>query len=231
MSTLLSIITFTAQTLSPLAGHAATAAAIVFVIVMIRLMLHPLSRAAVRGERQRAELAPDLERLRKKYSHDRKRLTEEVAKLHREAGASPVAGCLPMLLQLPVFVMLYQLFASAEIAGQPNPLLSHTLFGAKLGGNLWQSVMTGAVLSPAGLVYVGLVAIVAAAATSMYRRARRNTVSGGPALLKYMPLLSYGTIVALLVVPLAAGLYLATTTAWTAGEQAWLRRRFEQRRR
>ncbi|WP_314175477.1 YidC/Oxa1 family membrane protein insertase [Streptomyces winkii] len=215
--------------LSPLFGASATAAAIVAFTLCVRLALHPLARAAVRGERVRARLAPQLAELKRKHGDDSQRLRQELEKLQAQEGASPVAGCLPTLLQLPVFFAMYRLFRS------DGALLGHTFLGAPLGGRWFGALEAGGVLGGPGLVYAGLFALVGAVATWTYVRTRRLMAAasarggpapgtpGGAAMARMMPLLSFGTLVTVAVVPLAVALYVVTSTTWTAVERAALR--------
>ncbi|MGO4753323.1 hypothetical protein AB4212_32745, partial [Streptomyces sp. 2MCAF27] len=104
-------------------------------------------------------------------------------------------------------------------------LLDHTLAGAPLGGR-WGGDLAG----PHGAVYLTLFALIAAVAGWTYLRARKAAVgrpapAGVPAgAARLLPLMSFGTLVTAAVVPLAAGLYLATSTTWTAVERAQLQR-------
>ncbi|HEV3357231.1 MAG TPA: membrane protein insertase YidC [Pseudonocardiaceae bacterium] len=214
--------------LTPLLGTASTVAAIVCFTMLVRLLLHPLSRAAVRGERARTALAPQVNALREKHKRNPQRLNEELAKLHRESGTSMFAGCLPVLLQAPFLSVMYRLFESTTINGKPNDLLSHSLFGVTLNEH-WLPVMQGsAPFLPTGLVFLALFALLAAVATYTVRwqNARLTTTTQdtpmpGGRLLRVLP---YGTILIAAFLPLAAGIYLLTTNAWTAAERAWLRR-------
>ncbi|MFF7300921.1 hypothetical protein [Streptomyces sp. NPDC008265] len=226
------LVTALAGLLEPLAAHSATAAAIVLITVLVRLALHPLSRAAARG-------------------------------------ATPVSGLLPLLLQLPVFWLMYRSFTTE------GELLDHRLFAAPLGARSFEVLGEGGPFGAQGLVFLGLfgaIAVVAAwsavrgrrsaavaaaaaaeAAAAPKKSARRSGEPKGPAraagsgsgtgaaaglpeltaeqreLLRkvgtVLPLLSFGTLITAAVVPLAAGLYLLTTTAWSVAERAWLDRR------
>lgn len=213
--------------LTPLLGAASTVAAIVGFTILVRLLLHPLSRAALHGERARAVLTPKVNALREKHKRDRQRLNEELAKLYRESDTSMFAGCLPVLLQAPFLSVMYRLFESSTISGKPNDLLSHSLFGATLNQH-WLSVIGGAVpFMPAGLVYLGLFALLAGVATYTvhWQRTRMAATQDAPVpggqLLRLLP---YGSILIAAFLPLAAGVYLLITNAWTAAERAWLRR-------
>ncbi|MGG7573624.1 YidC/Oxa1 family membrane protein insertase [Streptomyces sirii] len=220
-----------AQAIEPFFGTAATAVAIVLFTLAVRAALHPLARAAVRGEKARAALAPQLAELQRKHKRDPERLQKAMADLYAKTGSSPLAGCLPTLLQLPVFFVMYHLFSTAG-----GGLLDHTLLGAPLGGHWSQALADGGPFGPHGLVYLALFALIAAVATWNYRRARAAaaaapTPAAGPAAApgmaamgKVLPLLSFGTLITVAVLPLAAGLYMVTTTTWTACERALLQR-------
>ncbi|MEU8774039.1 YidC/Oxa1 family membrane protein insertase [Streptomyces sp. NPDC048606] len=210
--------------LEPLLAESATAAAIVLFTVLVRLALHPLSRAAFRG-------------------------------------ATPAAGCLPLLLQLPVFFVMYQAFSSADIGGRANELLGHRLFAAPLGARWTGALADGGLLGGQGLVFLGLFAAIGVVAAWSAVRGRRAAAAApvpapvparGPAgrgaagaagarpaptpeqleamrkLGGVLPLMSFGTLITAAVVPLAAGLYLLTTTAWSVAERAWLQHRKER---
>ncbi|GAA3176587.1 MULTISPECIES: YidC/Oxa1 family membrane protein insertase [Streptomyces] len=218
-----------AQAIEPFFGASATAAAIVLCTLAVRAALHPLARAAARGEKARAALAPQLTALQRKHKRDPEKLRRATTELYATTGASPLAGCLPSLLQLPVFFVMYHLFSTGG-----SGLLGHTLLGAPLGGHWTQALADGGPFGPQGLVYLGLFALVTAVATWNLRRARaaaaRRPAGESPALpgaaglTKALPLLSYATLITVAVVPLAAALYVVTTTAWTAAERALIHR-------
>ncbi|MER6200005.1 YidC/Oxa1 family membrane protein insertase [Streptomyces sp. NPDC001586] len=251
MSVFTHLVAELGRLLEPVLAQSATAAAIVLFTVLVRLALHPLSRAAFRG-------------------------------------ATPVAGCLPLLLQLPVFFVMYQAFSSSKVGGEANELLGHRLFAAPLGSRWTEALGEGGLFGAQGLVFLGLfgaIAVVAAwsavrgrkaaavtaeaaatasASASAATPAGRGKAKPGAAKAKagakagakpgakpgakagvvaevtaeqqevmrklggVLPLLSFGTLITAAVVPLAAGLYLLTTTAWSVAERAWLQYRKER---
>lgn len=190
--------------LAPLTG---TVGAIVVFVMIIRLCLHPLARIQIRGERARAAVMPKLKEIQDRHRDNPDRLNQELAAFYGGEGRGMFAGCLPMLIQLPIFSVMYRLFLSPTVGGHPNQLLTHTLLGTPLS--------TVFITSPS-LAAVCLFALMAGVATWT---AMRMT---GPALLRALP---FGTVVFAMFVPLAAGIYLLTTTAWTAAERALLQRR------
>ncbi|MGW1712676.1 YidC/Oxa1 family membrane protein insertase [Streptomyces sp. NPDC002156] len=238
MSAFASLVGHLADLLQPLFHTSSAAAAIVLFTAFVRLLVHPLSRAAARGQKARAALQPKVAELRKRHAKDPKKLQQAVMALHAEEKVSPLSGCFPSLFQLPAFFLLYHLFSNPEIGGEANGLLTHRLFAAPLGDR-WADALGGdGVFGAAGLVYVGLFALVAAVATFNYRRMKRvmavNPVSvdasGGEAVpglasaTKFMPFMSFFTLFSVAVMPLAAALYMVTSTTWSAVERAVLYR-------
>lgn len=82
--------------------------AIVLLTVAVRLVLFPLTAKQARSMQALQRLQPELRRLQQKYRNDRQKLNEEMMKLYREHQVNPLAGCLPLLLQLPLFIVLYR---------------------------------------------------------------------------------------------------------------------------
>jgi YidC/Oxa1 family membrane protein insertase len=80
---------------------------IVVLTALIRLILYPLTASQLKASKKMQEIAPHINRLKEKHKGDAKRLQEETMKLYKEFGVNPVAGCLPMLIQLPIIWGLY----------------------------------------------------------------------------------------------------------------------------
>lgn len=130
MSVFASLVAHLADLLQPLFHASATAAAIIVFTALVRLAVHPLSRAAARGQKAKARLSPQIAELRRKHGKNPERMQKALMELHAKEKVSPLSGCLPSPLQLPAFFLMYHLFSSARIGGGPNGLLSHTLGAA-----------------------------------------------------------------------------------------------------
>ncbi|MDT9700808.1 YidC/Oxa1 family membrane protein insertase [Streptomyces sp. P17] len=227
MSVFARLVEQLAELLQPLFHGSAAAAAVVLFTMLVRLLVHPLSRASARGQKARAALQPKIAELRRKHGKNPEKLQRAVLELHTEHKVSPLAGCLPSLLQAPAFFLLYHLFSSGEVGGRPNELLGHELFTAPLGDRWTDALSAG---GAAGLVYVGLFVLVAAVAFFNYRQSKVTLADSAPALgtpgagaiTKVMPFISFFTLVTVAVVPLAAALYVVTSTTWSAVERAAL---------
>ncbi|MER6109843.1 YidC/Oxa1 family membrane protein insertase [Streptomyces hirsutus] len=252
MSVFASLVEQLADLLQPLFGLSAAAAAIVLFTALVRLLVHPLSRAAARGQKARARLQPRIAELRRRYGRDPEKLQRALLDLHTREKVSPLAGILPSLFQLPAFFLLFYLFSNTTIGGRPNELLGHELFTAPLGGRWADALGDGGPLGGAGLMYAGLFAVVVAVAAFSYRLTKRSmaanaaltgagaggrggsgsrgsaaepvAVPGMGAVAKVMPFLSFFTLVTVAVVPLAAALYVVTSMAWGVVERAALHR-------
>jgi YidC/Oxa1 family membrane protein insertase len=233
MSVFATLVEQLADLLQPLFAASATAAAIVVFTALVRLAVHPLSRAAARGQKARTRLAPQLVELRAKHGKNPERLREATLELYAKEKVSPLAGCLPSLLQVPAFFLLYHLFSSAEVGGEPNGLLGHSLLDAPLADRWTDALAHGGLFGGAGLVYLALFVTVTAVATFNYRRTKQQMAAapavgeqlpGMGAMTKVMPLMSFLTLATVAVVPLAAALYVVTSTTWAAVERVFLYR-------
>ena len=221
--------------LSPIAGDASAAAAIVLVTLLVRAALIPVGISQARAEQTRARLAPRLREIQKRYKNDRERQQREMMRLYADENSSPFAGCLPMLAQAPVVGVIYALFLHTSIAGHANALLTEQLAGVPLGTSVLGSL--GAP-DPATWVVFGVLVLIVCAVAEVTRRAFRPIAAAGAGAdtdvspltsagaRRVMRLLQYATAVVLLFVPLAAALYLTVTITWTLAQRLILRRRY-----
>ena len=90
--------------------------AIIIITVIIKLLFSPLTWKSFKSMQAMQHLQPQMKRLQDIYKNDRQKLNEEMMKLYREQKVNPLGGCLPMVVQIPVFIALYQvLYASIEL--------------------------------------------------------------------------------------------------------------------
>lgn len=233
------VVTTIASWLDPLAGSASAALAIVLITLLTRTALVPVARSQVRAEATRQRLAPQLHELQRRYKKNPELLQRKTSELYAREKASPFAGCLPTLAQLPVISTLYGLFILHAIAGHPNLLLTEQLGPVPLDTSLVTLLDSGAAW-PGILVFAVLLVMIAATAWLSRRVARayaarqraqqppNATPATTPASLANLEAtfswLPFLTLVVASVVPLAAAIYLAVTTAWTLAERVILRR-------
>ena len=93
---------------------------IVLLTCIVKLILYPISAAGYRSMARMKEVSPRLKAIQDKYKDDRQKLNQAMAELYREEKINPVSGCLPIFLQIPVFLALYWvLLGSVELRGAP----------------------------------------------------------------------------------------------------------------
>src|SRR5919197_2600384 len=88
--------------------------AIVGMTVIVRLAILPLTIKQIRSMNALRELQPQIKEIQEKYKEDRQRMNQEMMKFYRENKVNPAASCLPLLLQLPVFIALFRLLRSTD---------------------------------------------------------------------------------------------------------------------
>ncbi len=100
--------------------------AIILLVLVVRLMLHPLTKRAqinmMKMGKMMQAIQPEVEKLKKKYKDDQQKINAEMMKLYREKGVNPanVLGCLPMFLQTPIWIALYaMLYYAIELRHEP----------------------------------------------------------------------------------------------------------------
>ena len=87
--------------------------AILALTTIIKLTLWPIQNRANRSMRQMAALSPKMQELKEKYKDDPTRMNQEVMKLYKQYGINPVGGCLPMMIQIPIFFGLFKMLGQA----------------------------------------------------------------------------------------------------------------------
>ncbi len=110
--------------LYPLLGAEAYGAAIVLLTILVRLLLLPLAIQQFHQMRGIQALQPEIKRLQEKYRGDRERLNQELMRLYRERGVNPLGGCLPLILQLPIFFAIFSVLRDTRYTSlQEAPFL------------------------------------------------------------------------------------------------------------
>ena len=115
--------------------------AIIAFTILMRLILFPLANTSFKSMAKMKKLQPDMQRLKETYPDDRQKMQQELMALYKKEGANPIAGCLPIVVQIPIFFSLYKvLFVTIEMyhapfygwihdLSAPDPLGLMTAFG------------------------------------------------------------------------------------------------------
>ena len=206
---------------------------IVALTVVVRTLMIPLFVRQINSSRKMQMLGPKMKELQEKYGTDRERLGQEQMKLYKDEGVNPFASCLPLLLQMPIFIGLFNVLngvANGAPTGQffvQEPALVDSLrhasvFGASLAGRFLPITPFGANQVMAGLLIIGLVVTLFVTQLQMMRKNMPPEALTGPmaqqqkTLLYIMPLsyLFFGVSV-----PIGVMLYWFASNLWTLGQQ------------
>jgi YidC/Oxa1 family membrane protein insertase len=105
--------------------------AIVMLTIVVRTLLFPITYRQVKSMRRMQDLKPDMDRIRTEHKDDTRKQREEMAKLYQERQVNPLGGCLPIFVQLPIFLVLYYTIRHFD-----------TLESFRTGGLLWFQNLT-----------------------------------------------------------------------------------------
>ncbi len=102
--------------------------AILLLTLVVRLLMFPLQQKSMKSMKKMQELQPHIKQLQEKYKGDKQKLNVEMVQFMKTHKVNPMSGCLPMLIQLPVFIALYKVLASAvELYRSPFVFWIHDL--------------------------------------------------------------------------------------------------------
>jgi YidC/Oxa1 family membrane protein insertase len=224
------------------AGGLSWALAIAFLVVTIRLLLFRLFVKQVKSQRAMQEIQPEIQKLRKQYGSDKQGFSAAMMALQKERGVNPLAGCLPLLPQIPVFISLFHVLRrltptsgglyswSTELTHQAA---TAKLFGAPISSsfNMKEPKLSQILAIPASYTDIRIVCavlIVVMCCTTFFTQKqiqkRSGPVEGQAATVQ--KLLLYGMPVSLLVsgffFPVGVLIYWLINNLWTLGQQFYI---------
>lgn len=94
--------------------------AIVLMTVIIKIILFPLTKKQIESTRAMMAIQPKMKEIQEKYKYDKVRLNQELAKLYKEQNVNPMAGCLPLLVQMPILFGIYYAIRDFQYEGPAN---------------------------------------------------------------------------------------------------------------
>ena len=218
--------------------------AIVFLVVTIRLLLFPLFVKQIKSQRAMQELQPEMAKLRKQYGGDRQGLSQAMMALQKERGVNPLAGCLPILPQIPVFLSLFHVLRRLQPGAEglyswsdqlTDEAARAKLFGAPISASFnMEGAKKVAILEIADLTTIRIVAmvlIVIMCLTTYFTQKqimkRSGPVEGQAAMVQKILLyvMPAGLFVSGFLFPIGVLLYWFTNNLWTLGQQFFILRK------
>lgn len=202
-------------------GLADLGLSIILMTIVVRLALLPLSLKTARAQRAMNKLAPELERIKAQHKNDNAAQSEAVMKLYKDNGVNPLAGCLPLFIQLPLLIGLYRVFILV-IKPQALTLLYSFVPHPATINHLILGLLD--ISTPSRVL-----ALVAGALQFALGRLMSATQQGAPAAAaamnkQMMYLLPVIIIVIGWSLPAGLSLYWGITTLFSIGEQLYIRR-------
>ena len=208
---------------------------IIGLTLVIRAALIPLFVKQIKSSRNMQLLQPKVKELQKKYGHDRERLAQETMALYKETGTNPFASCLPILLQMPIFLALFRLIDHAvkhpdEGRGLMTPELAKqfanaTLFGAKISDSFTVHATAINVRILAGVLVVAMTATTFLTQRQlMSKNMPADAMTGQYAQQQKMLLYVLPVVFAVggIAFPIGVLFYWTTSNLWTMGQQFYV---------
>jgi YidC/Oxa1 family membrane protein insertase len=210
--------------------------------VIIRVALIPLFVKQIKSSRMMQVLQPKVRELQKKYGHDREKLGQETMKLYRENNANPLSSCLPLLLQMPIFLALFWVLNEASNGRalgywmEINPALvaslqNATIFGARISDTFMKAGFAGGINSVHIVTVVLILAMTATLFITQLQLMRKNmppeALTGPFAQQQKLMLYLFPIIFAVggINFPVGVLIYWFTSNLWTMGQQFYVIRR------
>lgn len=221
---------------------------IVGLVVVIRILLIPLFVKQIKSQRNMQMIQPQLKEIQKKYAGDKDRQSQEMMKLYRETGTNPLASCLPILLQAPVFFALFSVlqgvamynpddpnyvapgvFAWPQYAGLTASMHDASIFGVPLYATFMNASEVAADgFNPTATRILCVVMIILMTATTFITQRQlivKNSAPDNP-MVKQQKILLYVFPLIFAVsginFPIGVLIYWFTTNLWSMGQQFWV---------
>ncbi|WP_018504096.1 membrane protein insertase YidC [Parafrankia discariae] len=222
----------------------AWALSVVLLVICVRILIFPLFVKQVKSQRTMQMMQPRIKEIKEKYGHDKQQMQAEIMKLQKEHG-NPLLGCLPILLQIPLFISLFHVFTHLApmnegpggslvwrprvglSADQVEQIASAKLWGISLSNSFGSSQdlldFLGANGTHAKILAVVLIVLMGATTFFTQRQIMARTGPVDPQQAMVQKILLYGSPLMLAIFgfrfPIAVLLYWLTTNLWSMGQQ------------
>jgi YidC/Oxa1 family membrane protein insertase len=208
---------------------------IIGLTLTVRAALIPLFVKQIKSSRNMQLIQPKVKELQKKYGHDRERLAQETMKLYKESGTNPFASCLPIIIQMPIFLALFRLLDHHAANGSGIAFLSNKLALSFGNAELFGAIpLKATFLKPEGSAAVQVVAallVLAMTATTfttqrqlMSKNMPPDALSGPYAQQQKLLLYVLPVVFAVggIAFPVGVLFYWTTSNLWTMGQQFYV---------
>ncbi len=209
--------------------------AVIGLTVTIRTLLIPLFVKQIKSSRNMQLLQPQIKALQQKYKHDRQKLQQEQMKLFQETGTNPLASCLPLILQMPIFFALFRVIDRAARDGaegargfmtpdNATQLQNAQLLGARIADTFTNTDLIGTRVLTMSLVIIMVATQFTTQRQLMAKNMPADALSGQYAQQQKMLLYILPFVFAIsgVIFPLGVLFYWVTSNIWTMGQQFYV---------
>jgi YidC/Oxa1 family membrane protein insertase len=216
-------------------GGSTWALSIVGLTLVVRAALIPLFVKQIKSSRNMQLIQPKVKELQKKYGHDRERLAQETMQLYRDSGTNPFASCLPLIVQMPIFLSLFRMLDQAAKKGKEHGFLNSDLARSFGQSKLFDTIPIKLTFVNSGgitavMVLAAFLVLAMTATTFMTQRQlmRKNmptdAMTGPYAQQQKMLLYVLPVVFAVggVAFPIGVLLYWTTSNLWTMGQQFYV---------
>ena len=207
---------------------------IIGLTIVIRALLIPLFVKQIKSSRNMQLVQPHVKELQKKYGHDRERLAQETMKLYKDTGTNPFSSCLPLIIQMPIFIALFRLIDQAA----KNPSSERGLMTQDLNEKFGDAIFLGAKISDTftstddvGVRILAAVLVLGMTATTfltqrqlMSKNMPADALTGPYAQQQKLLLYVLPVVFAVggIAFPIGVLFYWTTSNLWTMGQQFYV---------
>jgi YidC/Oxa1 family membrane protein insertase len=208
---------------------------------LMRIIIFPLFVKQIHASRKMQELNPQVQALRKKYKKDKQRLNQEMMKLYQEAGANPLSGCLPLVVQFPIFISLYNVLRAISTTkpGQSKYGMSSDLIQSAQHAHIFGASIPTTFVEAFGDKHIGAMivaglAVVISSTTTFFTmktsvgRSMQTMTADNPMMQSQKFLVYLSPLFGLfgLTLPLGVLIYWVTTNTWTLAQSHYVYKKY-----
>lgn len=203
--------------------------AVIILTLIIKAVLLPSSVAAIKSQLSLAKMQPKIQAIQEKYKSDKAKQSQAMMEIYKTEKVNPFSGCLPLLLQLPILIALYQVF----LKGFSSEILRQTLYGFVPDPGMIVPTFLGVLNLAEPNIYLAILAGVlqyVQIKLSTKQQARQKAAKGPLANVQNQMLYFFPVLAVIIIWKLGAivGLYWVATTIFAIAEQVFVYRKYQQ---
>lgn len=210
---------------------------IIILILFIRILISPLSLKYFKAQKIQSELQPKIKEIKEKHKGDTKKQNEEMMRLYKESGANPFSGCLPILIQLPIFIAIFKILKDVANPSHVlnlysfvhNPGLLNTTF---LG--ILDLAKSSSILAILAGIFQFIQSKMLSSLTALPKNTSKNSSADQMARMMTQQMTYLMPVILVLIywkLPSALSLYWIIITIFSIGEQYYMNKKLKNEKR